>query len=522
MKRIVYLLITCCVAQQLSAQVPEDALRMSFNPIGGTARVQAIGGAFGSMGGDITSTFINPAGLGFYKTGEFVLSPGISFLNGKSNYGGSRSVAESYNKFQLSASGIVWGQASPYGRWRNRAVSLAVNRIANFNGRVFYQGENNYSSFSESFAEEFARSGADISANPYTVPVSYGAKLASWTYLIDTLSTNAGTEVIGLPQRGAIVHGVPMDLFQTKDVQTRGGITEIAFGYAANMDDKVYLGGSVGIPIVNYDRTSTFTEEDLSGSDSNDFNYSTYREQYTSQGVGINARFGVIFKPAEQVRAGIAIHTPTLYGLREQTTGRMETDLDEYRTNQVLGVANEDTIFGQFGADVPEYRYDLVSPWKFLVSGSYILNGQVADVAQQRGFITADIEYVTHRSSRFSSADAADDQDYYAGVNDAVRFSYKGAVNFRVGGELKFNTLMTRLGFAYYGNPYSAPDLRARKMNLSGGFGYRDKGIFADITYVYGFNRDVDFPYRLADKDNVLADITNHNSSLLLTLGFKF
>ena len=31
---------------------------------------------------------------------------------------------------------------------------------------------------------------------------------------------------------------------------------------------------------------------------------------------------------------------------------------------------------------------------------------------------------------------------------------YKSAPNLRVGGELKFNTLMVRLGGAYYGNPY--------------------------------------------------------------------
>ncbi len=34
----------------------------------------------GSLGGDINATFVNPAGLGFYKTGEFVLSPGLTFL----------------------------------------------------------------------------------------------------------------------------------------------------------------------------------------------------------------------------------------------------------------------------------------------------------------------------------------------------------------------------------------------------------------------------------------------------------
>jgi hypothetical protein len=92
----------------------------------------------------------------------------------------------------------------------------------------------------------------------------------------------------------------------------------------------------------------------------------------------------------------------------------------------------------------------------------------------------------------------------------------------RAGGELKFNTLMTRLGFSYYGNPYDDSQIKARKMNVSGGLGYRNKGIFIDAAYVLGINRDVNFPYRLADKPNTFATLKDNNSSVILTVGFKF
>ncbi|HXO78052.1 MAG TPA: hypothetical protein VN824_22510, partial [Puia sp.] len=59
---------------QAKAQLPEDALRASWTTPSGTARQQAIGGAMGSLGGDLSSGFINPAGLGLYKTSEFVLT----------------------------------------------------------------------------------------------------------------------------------------------------------------------------------------------------------------------------------------------------------------------------------------------------------------------------------------------------------------------------------------------------------------------------------------------------------------
>ena len=59
------------------AQIPEDVLKYSWQPTNGTARVNAVGGAMGSLGGDINAIFVNPAGLGNYKTGEFVFTPGF-------------------------------------------------------------------------------------------------------------------------------------------------------------------------------------------------------------------------------------------------------------------------------------------------------------------------------------------------------------------------------------------------------------------------------------------------------------
>ncbi|HVF81191.1 MAG TPA: hypothetical protein VM884_04635, partial [Flavisolibacter sp.] len=68
MKRLLLLLSCSASGCYLMAQEPADALRIAWNVQGGTARVQAIGGAMGSLGGDITATFVNPAGLGFYRT----------------------------------------------------------------------------------------------------------------------------------------------------------------------------------------------------------------------------------------------------------------------------------------------------------------------------------------------------------------------------------------------------------------------------------------------------------------------
>ena len=46
----------------------------------------AIGGAMGSLGGDITAAFVNPAGIGFYKNAEFVITPAILINKNNANY----------------------------------------------------------------------------------------------------------------------------------------------------------------------------------------------------------------------------------------------------------------------------------------------------------------------------------------------------------------------------------------------------------------------------------------------------
>jgi hypothetical protein len=140
--------------------------------------------------------------------------------------------------------------------------------------------------------------------------------------------------------------------------------------------------------------------------------------------------------------------------------------------------------------------------------------------------LTADVEYVNYKASSFSSQDqnntSETDKNYLKQLNKAVDQAYKGSFNFRLGGELKFTTIMFRLGAAYYSNPYK--DIHGEsgsKLNLSGGLGYRDKGFFVDLTYVQGINKDVQFAYRLANAPYSGANIKNMAGNVLLTVGFK-
>lgn len=501
------------------AQIPEDVLKYSWQPVNGTARINAVGGAMGSLGGDISATFTNPAGLAFYKTGDIVISPGYSFLNNKSNFRGTAG-KDKDNSFNLGASGYVAGWGSNNRSWKSQAFSIAVTRTANFNNKFYYSGQNDFSSGAEQYAAEGAASGLSLDDMPYSNNVSFGTRMAAWNYLIDsaTLPGHSGPDLVSLSMLDALKNGGDFLVNQSQLTETSGGITEIALGYAANKNDNFYLGGSIGIPIVNYRKESRFREEDATGNNDNDFNFYELNETFKTKGVGFNAKLGMIVKPDEFIRLGLAVHTPTWYALEDSYFGRMSVNLENYRRTPGTTTITSDQLVQNGG--YPIYKYQLITPWRFMVSGSYVLR-EAEDVRMQKGFITADVEYVTYKSNKFMSAEDYANDNYYDGLNSVVKDYYKNAFNFRLGGELKFTTIMTRLGFSYYGNPYADPELKANKMFLSGGLGYRNNGIFIDLTYTHALQKDVDFPYRLPDKANTFANMKNYGSNLMLTFGVK-
>ncbi|WP_457832119.1 hypothetical protein, partial [Staphylococcus aureus] len=81
-------------------------------------------------------------------------------------------------------------------------------------------------------------------------------------------------------------------------------------------------------------------------------------------------------------------------------------------------------------------------------------------------------------------------RDYYSNLNSTVKDIYKGNINIKLGGELKFKTFMVRAGGAYYGSPYADAAIKASRTVLSGGLGYRNRGMFIDLTYSHVMNKD--------------------------------
>ncbi|WP_153800747.1 hypothetical protein [Foetidibacter luteolus] len=494
---------------------PDQALKSAWFIPNGTARSMAIGGAMGSLGGDLSAANVNPAGIGLYKTREFVFTPGLFLNSNNFNYRDEKST-NSKSAFAYGTTGFVGGTS--YGgntSWTSTAFSISITQLASYNNNTRFAGFNDFSSYTEQWIEELEYNGVRNETDALS-RFPFGSSLAYKSYLIDTIPGTGGENYFSqVFKNGA-------GTLQDYNEQTTGGYHEISLGFAGNKNDRLYLGGSINIPFVYYSKTLTYSEYDPTGDTDNDFDYFTFTERYKSTGIGLNAKLGLIYKVDNSVRLGFAIHTPSYIIFNDQINARLQTNTEGYANNPTADVNSDEIIREYYNGDasVSKSQYAQLTPYRLIASGTYIITG--ASTQQQKGFITADVEFVNYRGSRYSvTDDSYNSNDYFDGLNEAIKQYNKGAVNFRLGGELKFNTFMVRLGGAYYGSPYKDGELKASRLMGSGGIGYRNRGFFVDLTYVYSSNKDVYFPYRLTDKANTFAQGTNNRSNVLMTVGFK-
>ena len=242
---------------------------------------------------------------------------------------------------------------------------------------------------------------------------------ALYTYLVDVFRNSSDTTKYS-------VKALPEFLLETKSLynskkQYRLQVVsiELALGYAANMDDRFYLGGSLGIPIVDYERFTKYRESNPSGNPDNNFDYFESNDYLTTKGFGVNAKLGLIFKPQEAIRLGLAVHTPTFYTLTNRQTTDITSATENYTSQPVRKVSSTDLTGGEQG----ETLYTATGPWKAIFSGSYVIR-EVNDTRRQKGFITADIEYVGYPGSSFKADGqtvTSEDQNYYAGLNTIIK-----------------------------------------------------------------------------------------------------
>ncbi len=498
----------------VQAQSPEDGLRLSWFAPNGTPRSNALGGAMGSLGGDLSAAHINPAGLGFYKSSELLVTSKYLKTESDFNYRGT-TTSTSKSLSTLGNIGIVFADGRKNRGYSSTAFSISFTQIADYNSRQRFKGVNNFSSYSEKFLEELYYDNASMSAaeNNYI----FGSSLAFRSYLVDTIA-DANGNLTGYQSLVPISSGVN----QTFDSYTSGSSNELTFGWGGNVQDKLYLGASIVLPIVNFNRSLQVSETDYTPTNTtNQFGGFVFNEDFSSKGWGIGAKFGIIYKPESYLRLGFAMHTPQLISFRDKLSADITTNTESYAGT--ISVGSGELNNGMAGVR----EYTVATPTKATFSGSYFF-ASPGKPTQPLGFISADIEWVNYAGTRFYANDF--DQasaDYYDDLNATMKATYKNNFNFRIGSEIKLTSnWMARAGTAYYGSPYKnefADEngktlVTPSRFIVSGGIGYRTNKYFLDFTISSATNKDAIVPYRLTDKPSPVA--VQNSKAILFNIGY--
>jgi len=495
----------------------DDALLYSRQNPAGTARTLGLGGASTSLGGDYGSMNTNPAGLGLYTKSEFTVTPGVGLGSSKSSIiANSASLAQqglqqSANSFHIASIGLVFTNRRADGDqssdWRGGSFSLGYTRLADFNYGFGYRNLTDDAHSFYQFLREpggypqnsFNSTGYQSTVNDiinqeqtgdyYNLDgLSYGSFLTDAKPVSNTNTNKVIT--IRNPRTGEVQ--------QDGVVQSKGSLSQFDLGYGGNYRDRLYIGGAIGIVSMNRTQTSTFGETQ-NGVDN--FYYDDYLK---TTGTGINARLGIIVRPADAIRLGASVQTPTYLRLT-----------DVYSTTLTVNPAYIPNSASNVLSTTPgSYDYSVTLPFR--------ANGGATFLFNKYGFVTADVEYVGYSQTRFNTV-GDDTSGSFGTDNETIRNNYKNTVNVKVGVEGRFDIFRARLGYARYGNPYSVGSLDRAQNYITGGLGFRTKSFFLDAAEVYLANtKDQYAPYTLNATASPVASISANRATTTVTAGFLF
>ena len=549
----------------MNAQGVIDALRLSQQDLKGTARYMSMGGAFGALGGDLTTLSQNPAGIGVYRSHEVGITVDLDMQN-SSTHTGTWINKENQTKFLLNNVGGVLTLKLNSDAVPNLNFGFTYNKDVSFN-RVYsgYLGDinNSMTSWIAGVSNANGVTVGDVTFTDNYDPYNPndGGYPAPWISIIgyDKFLINP----IGNPdspvwegQWGAPGTNRPGTSGTANyAVSEKGGVDSFNIAFGGNFGNIVYWGMDFDISSLNYTRES-FYQESLDNAwvdngqeleqTTSDWNIQNY---YNVSGTGFTYKLGFIVRPIQELRIGFAFHTPTYYSLTQQFGATVNTN---YNGEGWKGASTNDGIPGY-----SDFRF--ITPWKIQVSAAGVIGNKF--------IISAEYEWAQTSKMHFNDPiynnggyydwgwdDGWDDDWYYYGrpgtrsgfnsydkQNQSISRYFGDTNTIRIGAEYRIlPQLSVRAGYSHVSSPVKATtrtaniptagtmsDYRLDKSTnyVTCGLGFRTGGFYADLAYVYKHINSTWQPYTNDPESGFKApeaDVKLNNSQLVLSLGYKF
>lgn len=409
------------------AQETYENTKLIDNDLNGTARYVGMGGAMEALGADISVINSNPAGIGLFRRSSGSVSFGLVSQDGASSFKYGNKTNASFDQ-----AGFVYSMRDGrrtfinfgFNYHKSKNFDYILNAASGLNGASQHK-----LSYMKALANE---NNLDKTSSGWRGKFAYTSQLDNLYY--NTLMMTSSD--------GFFYNDASRYAFGRAET---GYIGEYDFNSSVNVNDRVYLGVTVGIHDVHYTGHSLYNEAlvNLNNQTAGDI---TVNDERRITGTGYNASFGIIFRPvdASPFRIGLSVTTPTWYDLKTSNYtylinntkadggGKLQGDYPNYTTGE-------------------SYEFKLFTPWKFGVSLGHTVGNYLA--------LGASYEYADY-SRLDTRVNDGYDVDYWGDVyehsssdepmNRHTRETLKAVSTFKIGAEAKvMPNLAVRAGYNY-------------------------------------------------------------------------
>ena len=527
MKKIFFLLISGLTFSASYSQEVSDALRYAQDNLTGTARFRAMGGAFGALGGDLSSLTVNPAGSAIFTNNQAGVTFSNQSIKNNSNYFGTET-EECDNSFILNQTGavFVFDNHNPNNNWKKIAIGANYENTNNFNNDVFSAGTNPNKSVEDYFLEyanygnggapvpfglidnnnindTYRNLGSSLPNGQYPNLSGYSAQQAYLGYqgfIIDPDSNNPNSTYITNVPRGSLDED--HDYYQENEIYARGYNSKLSFNVATSYKDRIYLGANLNLYITDYRRSSTFYEDNDNPLESREtISQLRFNNDLYTYGNGFSFQLGAIAKVTEAFRLGLAYESNTWYTLYDEIHQSLYTTRQAQDNPELYADVNPDVI------NIYD-SYTLQTPGKFTFSAAYIFG--------KSGLISIDYAIKDYGNTKFKPTG----ESGFGGLNDDMNNQLTSNGELRIGAEYKIKRLSLRGGYRFEGSPYKNETTIGDLNSYSGGLGYNFGSTKVDLAYSFTERKSNQgfFATGFTDGANITSKLNNVSLTLLFEL----
>ena len=506
MKKYIIAAVLIMTAIGLKAQETYENAFISRPELNGTARYVGMGGAMEALGADISVIGSNPAGIGLFRHSQVAVSFGFVSQSGATSFYDAKKTNASFDQ-----AGMVWTTQTG----DNSYINFAFN----------YTKERNFDYILSAAGSLGGASQANMTYNKLSTGIlsssDYAYSQLDYLYCDQFYSSDGD------------FYDFQGDQY-SMDRGCTGYIGRYDVNISGNINNRVYLGLTVGVYDVHYDSYSEYGETALSG----DVGSILVEDARSITGTGFDVKAGIIVRPIEDspFRIGFSVASPIFYNLKTTNLTRLYVYEGSDRTTNYYSSSTE------------YYEFRLNTPWKFGVSLGHTVSDWLA--------IGASYEYQDYSSLDTRIKDGYDEWGYESSVSDREMNNHtgstlKGVSTLKIGVEAKpEEDFALRLGFNYVSSMFNKDGFKDTTLDSPGtyyqsasdftnweetyrvtaGIGYKTNGVNIDLAYQYSATNGEFCPF--ADAASYSGgSMTNYGDAvnikdkrhqLLLTLGYTF